>query len=68
MTKTTTATPFSLDCCPLCQHEEYLISQDGEKFICQQCGFKTEHLKSIQLLLTTQHNALAPHHLGPTVH
>ncbi|WP_083796254.1 hypothetical protein [Vibrio sp. AND4] len=36
--------------CPLCQCDEYLISSDGEKFICATCGFHTNKLTSIQCL------------------
>ncbi|EKO3535064.1 hypothetical protein K1L80_004747 [Vibrio fluvialis] len=47
----------STDGCPLCQHDEYFVSQDGEKFICGQCGFKTDHLKSIQMQLSLLQSA-----------
>ncbi|WP_428813989.1 hypothetical protein [Vibrio makurazakiensis] len=33
--------------CPLCQHDEYLISESGEKFTCASCGFHTKQFSSI---------------------
>ncbi|KQH88047.1 hypothetical protein J0676_09235 [Vibrio sp. Vb2880] len=71
MTKSNHTDALSLDCCPLCQHDEYLMSEDGEKFICGQCGFKTDHLKSIQLQLMLLHHSSAlhrTHSLRPTMH
>ncbi|GHW85131.1 hypothetical protein VCSRO199_2521 [Vibrio cholerae] len=28
----------TIDCCPLCQHDEFFISADKEKFYCAKCG------------------------------
>ncbi|HAS6347140.1 hypothetical protein LZU85_04150 [Vibrio sp. IRLE0018] len=36
--------------CPLCQHDEYFISSDGEKFTCASCGFHTKSLSAIRCL------------------
>jgi len=36
------------NCCPLCRGEEYLISENGEKFICATCGYSTSQLTSIK--------------------
>ncbi|WP_394250454.1 hypothetical protein [Vibrio profundi] len=44
--KNTNTAPNTLTC-PLCQHDEYLISESGEKFTCASCGFHTEHLTLI---------------------
>ncbi|NOH85409.1 hypothetical protein FCV43_15850 [Vibrio genomosp. F6] len=33
--------------CPLCHHDEYLLSESGEKFTCGSCGFHTKQFKSI---------------------
>jgi len=40
-----------VSCCPLCQHEEFLISGNNEKFICAQCGFTTNQLSQVQVAL-----------------
>ncbi|AUB85915.1 transcription initiation factor TFIIIB [Vibrio anguillarum] len=49
-----------IDCCPLCQHDEYFISTNNEKFICAQCGFKTDHLQNVQQMIGV-HTALISH-------
>ncbi|HFQ5580724.1 hypothetical protein [Vibrio vulnificus] len=36
--------------CPLCQHDEYFISGDGEKFTCASCGFHTMNFSAIRCL------------------
>ncbi|WP_104210911.1 MULTISPECIES: hypothetical protein [Vibrio] len=33
--------------CPLCQHDEYLLSESGEKFTCASCGFHTKQFSKI---------------------
>ncbi len=33
--------------CPLCQHDEYLLSTSGEKFTCASCGFHTKQFSKI---------------------
>ncbi|GHX43639.1 hypothetical protein VCSRO205_3061 [Vibrio cholerae] len=33
----------TIDCCPLCQHDEFFISADKEKFYCAKCGFSHQH-------------------------
>ncbi|EOB4245539.1 MULTISPECIES: hypothetical protein [Vibrio] len=68
----TTITPkIDIDACPLCQHDEFFISQNGEKFFCAQCGFHTHQLPQIQqqVLLSKPPVTLAatylPHQLHP---
>ncbi|QXC55993.1 transcription initiation factor TFIIIB [Vibrio mimicus] len=46
----------SIECCPLCQHDEFFISADKEKFFCGQCGFHTNSLTSIQPMLAARAN------------
>lgn len=46
--------------CPLCQHDEYLISQDEERFICGSCGFKTHQFQTIQAHLISTNYLLTP--------
>ncbi len=36
-----------IDCCPLCQCDEFFISDNDEKFICRQCGFITQKLGEV---------------------
>ncbi|KAA8679658.1 hypothetical protein F4W18_05380 [Vibrio gigantis] len=33
--------------CPLCQHDEYLLSESGEKFTCASCGFHTKQFSKV---------------------
>ncbi|BCK12169.1 hypothetical protein VCSRO207_3269 [Vibrio cholerae] len=53
----------TIDCCPLCQHDEFFISADKEKFYCAKCGFHTNTLTSIQPMLAAKANLtqLCPH-------
>ncbi|MBW3696218.1 hypothetical protein EK599_10950 [Vibrio sp. T187] len=44
--KNTKTAPNNITC-PLCQHDEYMISESGEKFTCASCGFHTKHFTSI---------------------
>ncbi|MGL4827778.1 MAG: transcription initiation factor TFIIIB [Vibrio sp.] len=53
---TTSTIEISIECCPLCQHDEFLISADKEKFFCGQCGFHTNSLTSIQPMLAARAN------------
>ncbi len=46
----------TIDCCPLCQHDEFFISADKEKFYCAKCGFHTNTLTSIQPMLAAKAN------------
>ncbi|MEI2564561.1 transcription initiation factor TFIIIB [Vibrio metoecus] len=48
----------TIECCPLCQHDEFFISADKEKFFCAQCGFHTNTLTSIQPMLAAKANHL----------
>ncbi len=36
-----------IKCCPLCQSDEFLISDNDEKFICGHCGFITNQLSEV---------------------
>lgn len=51
-----TITEETIDCCPLCQHDEFFISADKEKFYCAKCGFHTNTLTSIQPMLAAKAN------------
>ncbi|EKO3575002.1 hypothetical protein M6B40_000653 [Vibrio metschnikovii] len=68
---TTRIPNIDIDACPLCQHDEFFISQNGEKFFCAQCGFHTHQLQQIQqqVLLSKPAVTLAatylPHQLHP---
>ncbi|MFA0570800.1 MAG: hypothetical protein ACPG5L_02460 [Vibrio gallaecicus] len=44
---TTKKTPPNDITCPLCQHDEYFISENGEKFTCGSCGFHTKQFSQI---------------------
>ncbi len=46
------------ECCPLCQSDEYLISESGEKFTCGKCGFHTDELSNIEPMILTSKNVL----------
>ncbi|KAB0300768.1 hypothetical protein F2Z80_16760 [Vibrio fortis] len=45
--------------CPLCQHDEYLLSNCGEKFTCAACGF---HTKQFTKIVRIQPNTTPPRH------
>lgn len=46
----------TIEHCPLCQHDEFFISADKEKFYCAKCGFHTKTLTSIQPMLAANAN------------
>lgn len=50
-----------IECCPLCQSDEYLISESGEKFTCGKCGFHTEELSSIEATILTASVVFIPY-------
>ncbi len=53
----------TIDCCPLCQHDEFFISADKEKFYCAKYGFHINTLTSILPMLAAKANltSLCPH-------
>ncbi len=42
-----------IDCCPLCQCDEFLISENEDKFICMQCGFYTQELGEVHTQISS---------------
>lgn len=57
-----------IDCCPLCQHDEYLISDNQEKFICGQCGFRTDNLQSVRKMIATHAVSISYKHTHSSAH
>ncbi|MGB1973221.1 MAG: hypothetical protein ACPHQD_04150 [Vibrio toranzoniae] len=58
--------------CPLCQHDEYLLSESGEKFTCASCGFHTKQFSKIVSLQLGANPPKLPssvyHHLNSACH
>lgn len=50
-----------IECCPLCQSDEYLISENGEKFICGKCGFKTQELSNVIQTILSESTVSTPY-------
>ncbi|MDW6020077.1 transcription initiation factor TFIIIB [Vibrio plantisponsor] len=50
-----------IECCPLCQSDEYLLSESGEKFLCGKCGFHTEELSNIKPTILAANLVLTPY-------
>ncbi|WP_165314209.1 transcription initiation factor TFIIIB [Vibrio ziniensis] len=50
-----------IECCPLCQGDEFLISESGEKFVCGKCGFQTLELSNVIPTILSANTVLTPY-------
>ncbi|WP_428776039.1 hypothetical protein [Vibrio sp.] len=55
MNQTLPTTEFPL-CCPLCESDEFLISEQGDKMLCARCGSFLDNLQQMEACLHKVHS------------